>query len=38
MEILALIKKWIPHIKIVSAPKHLKDALKRDLLVYLESL
>ena len=38
MELLPLIKKWIPLIKIVSAPQHLKDALKRDLLLYVDSL
>ena len=38
MEILPLIKKWIPLIKVVSAPQHLKDELKRDLLMYVDSL
>lgn len=38
MEILPLIKKWIPLIKVVSAPQHLKDELKKDLLEYLEYL
>jgi len=38
MELLPLLKKWIPLIKIVSAPQHLKDALKRDLLMYVDSL
>jgi len=38
MEILPLIKHWIPHIKVLSAPSDLKEVLKRDLLAYIDGL
>lgn len=38
MEILPLIKHWIPNIKILSAPPDLKEQLKRDIENYLKEL
>jgi hypothetical protein len=38
MELLPLIKKWIPNIKIISSPPHLKEQLKKDIEKYLEEL
>jgi len=36
MEILPLIKRWIPHIKIIS-PNSLKEKLRKELNVYLDN-
>lgn len=36
MEILSLVKKWLPHIKIIS-PKALKSKFENDLVKYLEN-